>query len=379
MLGALARCTRRTSIACWSPAPRETPATGRAADGAAPGRPRLEELRRRAPTRCGRPRPRPLAVGPRTGLVLTVHDRAWEERPATSPPTSGSGTACARPRALARAGGPAALRHRRPCATTWSPPGGWTRRRGAARPARGRRPPAPAGGAAPGVGAPVPPVGRRAGAAQGRPTCWRPRRRAARADGLRAELVVVGRRAARPRRWTARGRRLGRRRRHDARRAAAAGPRARRPSRGEGYGLTPLEALAHGTPAWSATCRSSRETLGGAALRCRSRSALPWRRAAAAGAASPGCGRASSPRRRRDPRGRPRPRCCTPRCTRRRRGAGRGERHRHHRAPSLRPGARPAARLARARMLVPHQLVVVDTGPDDGGSACARAAAAPRS
>lgn len=224
------------------------------------GRPRLDVLLGGVDA-VWLPAPRPAAVSAATGLVVTVHDRSWEQRP-------GDFTAYERlwhgvlraPRLARRADvvlfDTAAVRDDVVAAWGLDP--------GRARVAPpGVEPPGPAG----------PPQERTfflwVGALEPRKapdvlaTAWA----AARTAGLAADLLVVGS-----------GRMsdalngpgvhhlgaLG-----DAELAALL-PHALAlvaPSYGEGYGLTPLEALAHGTPAIVSDLPVFRETLGGAALR----------------------------------------------------------------------------------------------------------------
>lgn len=238
---------------------------GAAVRMAVTGRPHLEELVGGADA-VWAPAPRPLAVGPRTGLVLTVHDRSWEERPGDFTAYERAWHRVARPRALAARADrvlfdSAAVRDDvvpawglDPARTRLAPPG-------VAAPPPGPPPPLPAGITEPfllWVGALEP---RKA------PGVLAAAFARARSQGLQAELVVVGA-----------GRDAG----------VLAGPGVRAlgavddevlhallpralalvaPSRGEGYGLGPLEALAHGTPAVVSDLPVFAETLGGAALR----------------------------------------------------------------------------------------------------------------
>ncbi len=224
------------------------------------GRPRVDALLGRVDA-VWAPAPRPLAVGPRTGLVLSVHDRSWEQRPGDFTPYERLWHGVARPRRLARRADvllfdTAAVRD--DVVPAWG-----------LDPARARL-------AAPGVEPPAP-----AGPAPARPFfLWvgalEPRKApevlavafaAARAAGLSSELVVVGEGRMADVLDGPGVRRLGR---VDDEALAALLPHARAlvaPSHGEGYGLTPLEALAHGTPAIVSDLPVFAETLGGAALR----------------------------------------------------------------------------------------------------------------
>ena len=115
---------------------------GRALFGAAAvtGRPRLDDLLGGAIDVVWVPAPAPLAVSPGVPLVLTVHDRSFEERPATSPATSACGTGSPAP-ARSPAAPPRSSATRARAATT-SPAHGASRRRssppGADRPHRAR-------------------------------------------------------------------------------------------------------------------------------------------------------------------------------------------------------------------------------------------------
>lgn len=226
------------------------------------GRPRIDELVGGAAA-VWAPAPRPLAVGPGTGLVLTVHDRSWEERPGDFTAYERAWHRLARPRAVATRADrllfdTATVRD--DVVAAWG-----------LDPARARL--APPGVAAPAAAAPPAGFDRPfflwVGALEPRkaPDVAGAAFRDARERGLAAELVVVGQ-----------GREA----------AALAGPGVRHlgapadamlqallpralalvaPSRGEGYGLTPLEALAHGTPAIVSDLPVFRETLGNGALR----------------------------------------------------------------------------------------------------------------
>ena len=232
---------------------------------AATGRPRVEELVGGAAA-VWAPAPRPLAVGPRTGLVLSVHDRAWEERPADFTAYERVWHRVARPRALAARADRVLFDTavvRDDVVARW---GLEAPRARLAPPGVAPPVPGPAGALPPGV---AEPFFLWVGALEPRkaPDVLSAAFRRARADGLRAALVVVG------------AGRMG---------AALAGPGVHMlgaatdevvrallpravalvaPSRGEGYGLGPLEALAHGTPAIVSDLPVFRETLGAGALR----------------------------------------------------------------------------------------------------------------
>jgi glycosyltransferase involved in cell wall biosynthesis len=187
--------------------------------------------------------PAPAPVAPGAPYVLTVHDRSWERRPHDFSAYERAWHALARPRALAR--GAAAVTADShavaaelaaawgACATVVSP--GVT-----ALPARPR----------PGryllyVGAREPRKGL---------DVLTDAHARARAQGLDAELVLVG---------------DGGRRVDDAELAAlyAGALAVVQPSYLEGFGLPPLEAAAHGTPAVVSDLPCFAETLGDAALR----------------------------------------------------------------------------------------------------------------
>jgi glycosyltransferase involved in cell wall biosynthesis len=231
------------------------------------GRPRIEELVGGADV-VWAPAPRPLAVGPGTGLVLTVHDRSWEERPGDFTPYERLWHRVMRAPALAARADrvlfdTAAARDDvvgawglDPARTRLAPPG-------VAAPAPGPPPPLP-----PGV---TEPFFLWLGALEPRkaPEVLAEAYGSARAEGLRAGLVVVGtgRHAD-----VLRGPGVSHLGAVDDAVLHALLPRALAlvaPSRGEGYGLGPLEALAHGTPAVVSDLPSFEETLGEAALRVR--------------------------------------------------------------------------------------------------------------
>ena len=329
-----------------------------------------------APTRSGRPRPRPLAVGPAgrasCSRCTTARGRS---APATSPPTSASGIAWPGPaRSLRRADrllfDTATVRDDVVAAWGLDPAG-------AARGPRGRGPRAGGRRAAPGVGGRSCCGSARWSPARG-PTCSAPPSRPRARDGLR--------------RGAGRGRATGR----EA--AALAGPgvarsgavddtvlrallRVRsRSSRRRGARATASRRSRRSPTARrrsSATCRCSARRSGAARCACRSRSRAALAAALLRLEREPGLRGRWSPRRRPRPTweaaaavlhaalheaaagpqvsaASPWSRCCT--------------------APR---GARRAARLAGGH-LGAHQLVVVDTGPDDGGAELARPPA-PRS
>ena len=238
---------------------------GAAASMALAGRPLLEELVGGAAAGWA-PAPRPLAIGPRTGLVLTVHDRSWEERPADFTPYERLWHRVARPRALAGRADRVlfdTVAVRDDVVAAWglalertriAPPG-------VAAPASGPPPPLPDGVQEPfllWVGALEP---RKA------PDVLAEAFARARADGLRAQLVVVG---AGRLAGVLTGPGIHALGPADDATLAALLPRALAvvaPSHGEGYGLAPLEGLAHGVPAIVSDLPVYATTLAGGALR----------------------------------------------------------------------------------------------------------------
>jgi glycosyltransferase involved in cell wall biosynthesis len=211
--------------------------------------------------------PAPAPIAPGAPYVLTVHDRSWEERPGDFSPYERAWHRAARPRALARAAVAVTADSRAVAAELES---AWGVRAhvvspGVAAPAASAPPaptappsrpappdhPAPPGHAAPRqryllfVGADEPRKGLGVLTAA---------HVSARARGLDAELVVVG---------------DGGRRVDDAELAAlyAGALAVVTPSYLEGFGLPPLEAAAHGTPAVVSDLACFAETLGDAALR----------------------------------------------------------------------------------------------------------------
>jgi glycosyltransferase involved in cell wall biosynthesis len=229
--------------------------------GTLTGRPRLDRLLGVDVDVVWAPAPAPLALGPRTPFVLTVHDLAWEERPGDFTRYERAWHRLASPQRLARRAARVIAVSRATAAAataSWAldPERVVTIRSGPGRP--------PAGGAV----AALPPLPDRyllfVGALE-------PRKGIdvlaaafadARARGLDAELVVVGE-----------GRLAG----------ALGGPGVRvlgrvgdaeldaleagalalvLPSHIEGFGFTPLEALSRGTPALVSDLPALRETLG---------------------------------------------------------------------------------------------------------------------
>jgi len=199
--------------------------------------------------------PAPAPVAPGAPYVLSVHDRSWELRPSDFSAYERTWHHLARPRALAR-GAAAVTAVSRAVARDLEE--AWGVRAEVVSPGVTRLAPAAA----------LPPTGEPVAAPRGRPYLLfvgaREPRKApdvldaaysrARARGLDAELVVVGDGAARV----------------DDRELASlyAGAIAVvQPSFLEGFGLPPLEAAAHGTPAVVSALDCFAETLGDAALR----------------------------------------------------------------------------------------------------------------
>ncbi len=233
-----------------------------AAVAALSGRPALDRVLG-DPDVVWAPAPRPLALPRRAGFVLTVHDLSWAERPQDFTPYERLWHRAMRPGRLVRAADrvlfdTAAVRDAAAA-------------RLAVDPARTRV--APPGVDPPAAGVLPPSLPERfvllAGALEPRkaPEVAVEAVRLAREQGLRAELVVAGD-----------GRlacglagpgvhllgRVGDATLHALYAAALA---VILPSRLEGYGLVPLEALAHGTPSVVSDLPVLRETLGDAALR----------------------------------------------------------------------------------------------------------------
>jgi glycosyltransferase involved in cell wall biosynthesis len=216
--------------------------------------------------------PAPAPVAPGAPYVLSVHDRSWEQRPGDFSVYERAWHRLARPRALAR--GAAAVTAvsnavARDLGEAWgvratvvspgvsAPPGAAARPRAAASPAAAS--PAPsashAADAPPAAAAPPAPYFLFVGPREPRkaPEVLDAAFARARARGLDADLVVVGDGA-----------------RVDDRELASLYARALavvQPSYLEGFGLPPLEAAAHGTPAVVSALECFAETLGDAALR----------------------------------------------------------------------------------------------------------------
>jgi glycosyltransferase involved in cell wall biosynthesis len=237
---------------------------GRAAAAAAAltGRPALDRVLGE-PDVVWAPAPRPLAPPRRAGFVLTIHDLSWAERPGDFTPYERLWHRAMRPGRLARAAD-------RVLFDTAA-----VRDAAAARygvdPARTRIAP-------PGVDPPAPgvlPSGLPgefvlfAGALEPRkaPEVAVEAVRLAREQGLRAELVVVGGGRLAPGLAGPGVHLLGRVEDTALHALYAAALALVVPSRLEGYGLGPLEALAHGTPSVVSDLAVLRETLGDAALR----------------------------------------------------------------------------------------------------------------
>jgi len=226
------------------------------AAAAATGRPRLDDLLASGLDVVWAPAPAPLALGRDVPLVLTVHDRSWEQRPQDFTRYERLWHAAARPRALARR----AARVLCPSRTVRDDlVAAW-----GLDPARVRA--TPLAPAAPPPNASAAPAGRHYLLAVG---ALEPRKGTdvlaaayarARARGLDTDLLVAG--SGRMALAGAGVRRLG----HvpdPGLPALYAGALALVfPSRLEGFGLPPVEALAHGTPVVASDLPVLRETLG---------------------------------------------------------------------------------------------------------------------
>ena len=344
------------------------------------GRPRLDRLAGGADV-VWVPAPAPVAVSAGVPVVLTVHDRAWEHRPADYTRYERLFHRLARPRATAaRAAAVTAVSAavRDDVAAAWSLD---PARLHVVHPGPGLpRAPARGPGRRPGAGArpAVPPRGGRARAPQG-------------ARGARRGLPA--RRRGRPRRRPRRGRLRspgrgparrprdppgGRRRRPGARRALRRGPRARAP-RAHG-GLRPAAArggACAASPRRARTCRRCARrsgtprcssppgdagALAAALVRLGADPALRDRLGAAAARARRGASRGSAPRP-----------GCSPSCGRRP-----GERHRRRRHARVGAPTCPPLLGSVATHLGPRdpQVVVVDSGSTDGSPDLAAAAGA---
>jgi glycosyltransferase involved in cell wall biosynthesis len=244
--------------------PVRSPLPGRVLFGAAAlaRRPRLEDLLGGDVDVVWAPAPAPLAVGRRTPFVLTVHDRSWEQRPADFTRYERAWHRAGRLPALARRADRVlcdAEVVRRDLLAAWG--------LAAERVQAVHLAPAP-GAVAPVRPAPAPPPGARyllfVGALEPRkaPDVLVAAHARARADGLESELWLAGTGRLGPRLDGPGVRRLG----HvaDAERAALyAGALALvLPSRLEGFGLAPVEALATGTPVVAGDLPVLREVLG---------------------------------------------------------------------------------------------------------------------
>ena len=265
--------------------PLRHPLPGRVLFGAAAvaRRPRLDRLLGGCDV-VWAPAPAPLAPGDRP-LVLTVHDRSWEVRPRDFTPYERAWHALARPRSLARGAarvmcGTAAVRAELLAAWDLAPdrvrvvplapvPAASTNGAGAG--------PVPAPRRAAEGARPVPgPRSDADGAAASRPFflfagALEPRKapdvladafRRARSDGLDADLVVVGTGRLAPV-VTGPGVRIaGRVSRAELTSLYRDALALVLPSHVEGFGLTPVEALAEGTPVIASDLPAVREVLG---------------------------------------------------------------------------------------------------------------------
>jgi glycosyltransferase involved in cell wall biosynthesis len=194
--------------------------------------------------------PAPAPVAPGAPYVLSVHDRSWELRPSDFTAYERVWHRLARPRRLAReAAAVTAVSH----AVARDVAGAWGVRAAVLSPGVSAAPPnAPA---APHAAAPRRPYLLFVGAREPRkaPDVLEAAYSRARARGLDAELVVVGDGVA-----PVDDRELAR--------LYAGALAVVQPSYLEGFGLPPLEAAAHGTPAVVSALECFAETLGDAAL-----------------------------------------------------------------------------------------------------------------
>lgn len=247
------------------PGAARVPASGgRAAAAAAAltGRPALDRLLG-DPDVVWAPAPRPLAAPRHAGFVLTIHDLSWAERPQDFTAYERLWHRGMRPARLARAADrllfdTAAVRDAAVARFAVDP---------------GRTRVVPPGVDPPSAGALPAGLPERfvllAGALEPRkaPELAVEAVRLAREQGLRAELVVAGEGRLAPGLAGPGVHVLGRVGDAALHALYAAALAVLVPSRLEGYGLVPLEALAHGTPSVVSDLPVLRETLGGAALR----------------------------------------------------------------------------------------------------------------
>lgn len=235
----------------------------RFAAAAAAGRPRLDRLVGGDVDVVWLPEPAPVAVSPGVPFVLTLHDVSFDARPQDFTRYERLWQRLARPESLARrATRVVAVSEatRDAALARWRLP---DERVVVVRPGVG-----PIGRAAGGV----PPVSARyllfVGALEPRkaPEVLASAYLAARADGLEAELVVVGEGRERGVLAAAGATMLGRVDDHELATLYAGALALVLPSRLEGFGLPPLEALTYGTPSVVSEVPAVREMLGDAAL-----------------------------------------------------------------------------------------------------------------
>lgn len=238
------------------------PLPGRALFGAAAavGHPTLEALLGFTPDVVWIPAPAPVALSRSTPRVLTVHDLSFVQRPQDFTPYERLWHRAARPARLAR-------RATRVTAVSAATADELRRRWGV--PATVVRPGVDRAPAGPALRAPGPPFLLFVGSLEPRkaPEVLVAAFRLARERGLDADLVVVGDGRMRDVLDGVPG--VRRVRRPDDAALAALYTEAVAlvlPSRLEGFGLPPLEALAHGTPSVVSDLPALREVLGDAAL-----------------------------------------------------------------------------------------------------------------
>jgi len=247
-------------------APVRSPWPGRLLHGAGAlaRRPRTDELLGGGLDVLWLPAPVPVAVSARVPLVLSVHDRAWEQRPSDFTRYERLWHRAARPRALARRAARVlcdAEAVRADLVRAWELDPARVRAVHLAPAIPPRAVAAPAGDPAPYllfVGALEP---RKA------PEVLVAAHAAARGRGLEAELWVAGDGRLAPAVTGPGVRRLGHVADADLPALYAGALALVLPSRLEGFGLPPVEALAHGTPVIASDLPVLREVLGDAGAR----------------------------------------------------------------------------------------------------------------
>ena len=330
---------------------------------AAAGRPRLDALLGGCDV-VWAPAPAPLAPG-MAPFVLTVHDRSWEERPQDFTHYERLWHAAARPRRLAR-------RAARVLCDTEAVRGELIREWGLD-PGRVRTAPLAPRRLAPGSARSAHPTSSRSARSSRarRRTCWWRASASPASAGSTAELIVAG--DGRVNVEAPGVRRLGNV--EDLGSLYAGALAVVLPSWVEGFGLTPVEGIAAGTPAIVSDLPVLREVLGDGALYVRPGDAEGLAERAAPRRGRPGAARAAAggraPRDRAAQLGRDRAADAG--------GAGGGRgRVSFAVVVVLHDSAGPLRALLDSLPLLPEppQLIVVDTGSRDDGAALARAAGA---